>query len=943
PRNDERMNPGDEPDFGVNPRRENEHHNEILTISQEQRGETSASGGRKRTASRRDEEHSVHIPIRRSGPPTRVNTSRESSSVSRSQAEVNRHVPMPTNLIMFSDEDSLPFDNPHSDALVITAPIFRIPVHRIMVDTGAYSSILYWTAFLKMGIDRSELRPCNDRITGFNRQATIPEGEITLPIEHGGSGANERRIMETFKVVKMASKYNAILGRTALYKLKAAVSIFHYSIKFPTKNGTGVHYGNQREARECIMAIPSLEIHSVMMVNEEEKLIVEPVVEPEQSDEQKVSPEQPDNSAAKGNTNERKRVREEPIEGPEEEDEYPMLTSSNTNTPSPPRDRQGEKAVKESEADQSDPNGEQNQKSTQEEDDPCDKEDRTADRGRRPGKEPIEEKDELDPRDQFKGKKSERAEPSKDTETIYLDEPACTKSLRIGRNIGEPIRSRLITFLIGNADVFAWMHEDMVGIDPNLACHSLRVDRTVKPIVQKRRKLGPERQGALEGEVIKLIDNRFVREAKYPVWVSNPVLVKKNSGTWRLCVDFSDLNWACPKDSYPLPSIDYMVDATSGHELMSFMDAYSGYHQIPMDPNDEEHTSFYSARRLYCYTMMPFGLKNAGATYQRLVNKMFADQIGRTMEVYVDDMLVKSVFANDHVSHLNEMFSILRDYSMVLNPKKSTFGVGSGKFLGYIVSQRGIEANPDKIKAILELKPPRSIRETQSLTSRLAALSRFISKSTDKCKPFFEAIKKNKKFEWTDECQHALDNIKESLIRPPVLQKPTPGEMLYLYLGVTPTMISAVLVREENLNQHPIYYTSKALHEAEARYPQIEKLIFALVTASRKLRPYFLEHQVTVLSAYPIRIILHKPDTSGRMIKWAVELGQFDLQYKPRTSIKGQALSDFVAEFTTGAEPVQTTETWEMYIDGSATTEGSGGGVVIVSPQRKLYCHSVRY
>ncbi|CAA0807098.1 Unknown protein, partial [Striga hermonthica] len=145
--------------------------------------------------------------------------------------------------------------------------------------------------------------------------------------------------------------------------------------------------------------------------------------------------------------------------------------------------------------------------------------------------EPIEEKDELDPLDQFKGKKPERAEPSKDTKTIYLDEPACTKSLRIGRNMGEPIRSRLITFLIENADVFAWTHEDMVGIDPDLACHSLRVDRTVKPIVQKRRKLGPERQRALEGEVIKLIDNRFVREAKYPVWVSNPVLVKKNSGT----------------------------------------------------------------------------------------------------------------------------------------------------------------------------------------------------------------------------------------------------------------------------------------------------------------------------------------------------------------------------------------------------------------------------
>ncbi|CAA0808967.1 Unknown protein [Striga hermonthica] len=269
PRYDERMDLEDEPDFGPNPRRVNEHPKEILTISQEQRGETSASGGsrRKRTVSTRDEEHSVHIPIRRNTPPTRVNTSRESSNVSRrhakayvrrayntghqvSRAEVRQHMPMPTNLIMFLDEKSFPFDNPHSHALLITAPIFRISVHRIMVDTGAYSRILYLTKFLKMGIDISELRLYNDHITGFNGQATIPEGEVTLPIELGGPGANRRRIMEMFKVVKTTSEYNTILGQTTLYKLKVAVSLFHYSIKFPTENGTGVHYGNQREARE---------------------------------------------------------------------------------------------------------------------------------------------------------------------------------------------------------------------------------------------------------------------------------------------------------------------------------------------------------------------------------------------------------------------------------------------------------------------------------------------------------------------------------------------------------------------------------------------------------------------------------------------------------------------------------------------------------------------
>ncbi|CAA0822248.1 Unknown protein, partial [Striga hermonthica] len=410
--------------------------------------------------------------------------------------------------------------------------------------------------------------------------------------------------------------------------------------------------------------------------------------------------------------------------------------------------------------------------------------------------------------------RSDRAEPGEDVEIIYVGEPVFHKSLRIGSHLQEPLRSELISFLKDSSDVFAWKHEDMKGIDPGVA-HKLNLDRTVRPVVQKRRKLGPDRQKALEEEVNKLIDNKFINEARYPTWVSNPVLVKKSNELWRLCIDFSDLNKACPKDSYPLPHIDYMVDATSGHELMSFMDAYSGYNQIPMDPEDSEHTSFYSARGLYCYTMMPFGLKNAGATYQRLVNKMFAAMIGHTMEVYVDDMLVKSVHATDHVTHLHDMFDVLRSYSMVLNPKKCTFGVKSGKFLGYMVSQRGIEANPAKIKAIQDLTPPTSVKGVQALTGRLAALNLFISKSTDRCKPFFEAIKKGKRFEWTEECQKALISIKETLASPPTLQKPRPEEMLFLYLGVSDSAISSVLVHEEGTLQSPIYYISKALHDAE--------------------------------------------------------------------------------------------------------------------------------
>ena len=153
-----------------------------------------------------------------------------------------------------------------------------------------------------------------------------------------------------------------------------------------------------------------------------------------------------------------------------------------------------------------------------------------------------------------------------------------------------------------------------------------------------------------------------------------------------MCVDFTDLNKACPKDSFPLPRIDQLVDSTAGHKLLTFMDAFSGYNQIKMAEEDQEKTAFITSQWLYCYNVMPFGLKNAGPTYQRLVNKMFSNQIGRNMEVYMDDMLVKSKEEQTHLDNLRETFATLRQYQMKLNLNKCAFGVASGKFLGFMVS-----------------------------------------------------------------------------------------------------------------------------------------------------------------------------------------------------------------------------------------------------------------
>ncbi|KAL0288939.1 UNVERIFIED_CONTAM: Retrovirus-related Pol polyprotein from transposon [Sesamum radiatum] len=214
-----------------------------------------------------------------------------------------------------------------------------------------------------------------------------------------------------------------------------------------------------------------------------------------------------------------------------------------------------------------------------------------------------------------------------------------------------------------------------------------------------------------------------IEEIQFLEWLSNVELVPKPGGKWRMCIDFQDLNKACPKDFYPLPRIDQLVNSTSDCELLSMMDASQGYHQIMLAPEDRKKVSFITSEGTFCYVAMPFGLKNAGATYQRLVEKIFRPQIGRNVEVYVDDMLVKSKKAEEHVEDLEETFSVLRKYKLKLNPAKCAFRVQGGRFLGFMVTQRGIEANLLKIKAIIDMKALTCLNEVQRLTGRIAALS----------------------------------------------------------------------------------------------------------------------------------------------------------------------------------------------------------------------------
>ncbi|KAJ3698911.1 hypothetical protein LUZ61_002616 [Rhynchospora tenuis] len=529
--------------------------------------------------------------------------------------------------------------------------------------------------------------------------------------------------------------------------------------------------------------------------------------------------------------------------------------------------------------------------------------------------------------------------PMEDTVEVDLGDGKITK---MGTVLTQEDRELVKACLLRNCDIFACEGEAMPGIDRAIAEHQITTKQGMRPVAQKKRKQSQEKREAIKVEVEKLLKIGAIREVKYPQWLANPVLVTKSNGQWRMCIDYTDLNKACPKTPFPLPSIDAMIDSTAGFKYLSFMDAYSGYNQIRMSPADEEKTSFVTEEGLYCYKVMPFGLKTAGAEYQRMVSKVFKEELGEIMEAYIDDMVVKSCAGPSHVAHLEKVFAKIRQVGMHLNPKKSFFCLSSGNFLGFIISERGIEAHPDKCQAVVNLKSPKSIKKVQGLTGRIAALSRFISQSAILCKPFFDLIKnKTQGFVWGSECQEAFEKIKEYLSTQPIISRPVKDEPLYLYISTNEEAISTALVREEEGVQKPVYFVSRVLRDAETRYPTIEKSAFAIVITAKKLRPYFQAHPIRVATIMPLRKALGQFNVAGRLLKWAIELSEFDITYLSRTTYKSQALADFIVQGTSGSfTPAEAV--WEVYVDGASSDKGTGLGVEIISPDGDRFKYALQ-
>jgi hypothetical protein len=549
---------------------------------------------------------------------------------------------------------------------------------------------------------------------------------------------------------------------------------------------------------------------------------------------------------------------------------------------------------------------------------------------------------------QYKHKR-EKAALADQPKPMLLCEDIVDERVLLGSQLSDEQERTLLRFLFNNKDVFAWTANDLYGVNRDVIEHSLNVDPSFRPRKQRLWKMSEDKAEGDRNEVKRLLSAGVIREVTYPEWLANTVMVKKANGKWRMCIDFIDINKACPKDEFLLPRIDSLVDAAASSELMSLLDCYSGYHQIWMKKENEPKTSFITPSGTYCYLRMPEGLKNARVRFSRITAKVLHSQIGRNVLTYVDDIIVKSTKQENHVADLQETFAKFRQAGLKLNLEKCVFGVKKGKFLGCVVSTKGIEANPNKVEAILRMEPPNSKKGAQRLAERLASLNRFISRSAERNLPFFEILKSAEVFQWGPAQQKAFEELKQYLIDLTTLTPPSPGASLLLYVAASHSAVSATLVQDKQdgqvKRQAPVYFVSKVLSLSKKNYTELEKVLYVVLMASRKLQHYFQAYHIIVPSSQPLKDIMRNREATGRIGKWATELNEFFIDYVHRSSIQSQALADFIADWMPRAQEEEVTkdaEAWTVFCDGSWGTFGAGAAAVLVAPSKVRTYYAAR-
>ncbi|GBN12921.1 Transposon Ty3-I Gag-Pol polyprotein [Araneus ventricosus] len=408
------------------------------------------------------------------------------------------------------------------------------------------------------------------------------------------------------------------------------------------------------------------------------------------------------------------------------------------------------------------------------------------------------------------------------------------------------------------------------------------------PISQRPYRISPAERRIIHDKVEKMLRKEIIQPSKSP-WSSPVVLVKKKDGNWHFCVDYRRLNKITKRDVYPLPRIDDTLDCLSKSQYFSSMDLYTGYWQIEVDESDREKTAFVTSEGLNEFKVMPFGLCNAPATFERAMDNLLRHLKWQMCLCYLDDIVVFSQTFPEHLERLCCVLRCIQEAGLILNPKKCLFGAKEIKILGHLVSGEGIKPDPDKIKAVQDFPTPKNMQDVKSFLGLCSYYRRFIKDFCHRAQPLQVLLKNNSKFMWTELQEEAFGDLKSALISEPILSLFDETAPTELHTDASGYGIGAVLVQQQDGKERVIAYASRTLTKPETNYSTTERECLAAVWAIMKFRPYLFGKSFTIITDHhSLCWLANLKDPSGRLARWALRLQEYDITISYKSGKKHQ-------------------------------------------------------
>ncbi|GJU23817.1 reverse transcriptase domain-containing protein [Tanacetum coccineum] len=482
----------------------------------------------------------------------------------------------------------------------------------------------------------------------------------------------------------------------------------------------------------------------------------------------------------------------------------------------------------------------------------------------------------------------------------------------IAKDLSVEEKATLIMLLKSHKRAVAWKLSDIKGINPNFVLHKILLKKTTT--VVSNSKGGPSTLRTKKGG-FTVVEND-----------ENELIPTRLVTGWRVCIDYRKLNEATRKDHFPLPFMDQMLERLAGNEYYCFLDGFSGYFQIPIDPHDQEKTTFTCPYGMFAYRRMPFGLCNAPGTFQRCMMAIFHDMIEKTMEVFMDDF---SVFGNSFencLSRVDKMLQRCEDTNLCLNWEKSHFMVKEGIVLGHKISKNGIEVDKAKVDVIAKLPHPTTVKGVRSFLGHAGFYRRFIKDFSKISRPMTHLLEKNTPFIFSNECIQAFQTLKEKLTEAPILISPDRDLPFELMCDANDFTIGAVLGQHHEKHFRPIHYASKKTNEEESHYTTKEKEMLAVVYAFEKFRSYLVLNKSIVYTDHSaLKYLFAKKDSKARLLRWVLLLQEFTFKVidtKGAENLAADHLSRLENPYENVLDPKEVNEKFRLETLNMVTSRG---------------------